>query len=89
MSVSLEDRIATINMDGKNYTCEVRQYEERGNLVVWVPEKQQAVTLTYNTDASVSDQFVNEDGDTVTYSHQTWRKNGFAKISVPKKTSTQ
>ena len=89
MSISLEDRITTINMDGKNYTCEVRQYEERGNLIVWVPEKRQAVTLRYNTDASVTGEFINDDGDTVTYSHQTWRKNGFAKISVPKRTSTQ
>lgn len=90
MSVSLEDRIVTITVLGKDYTGEVRQFEERSTCVVWVPSLSQTFTVNYADDAGRPGVYENDDGTTLTYHYKSWSNSGasWTKIKTPKRTVT-
>lgn len=90
MSVSLEDRIVTITVDGKEYTGEVRQFDERSTCVVWVPSLSQTITVNYANDAGRPGVYENEDGTSLTYHYKSWSNSGatWTKVKASKRTET-
>jgi len=90
MSDNIEDRIVTINKDGKDYTGEVRQFRERVSCVVWVPSIKETITVSYADDAGRPGFYQNEDGTHLTYHFKSSSNSGkiWTKIRSPKKTVT-
>lgn len=90
MSDNIEDRIVTINKDGKDYIGEVRQYNERVSCVVWVPSIKETITVSYADDAGRPGFYQNEDGTHLTYHFKSWSNSGtqWTKVRSPKKTVT-